>query len=33
VLVTAVFGLAAASDVVQQVLVRTLNRTAATVPL
>jgi tRNA threonylcarbamoyladenosine dehydratase len=33
VMVTATFGLAAASDVVQQLLVRTLNETAACVPL
>jgi tRNA threonylcarbamoyladenosine dehydratase len=33
VMVTATFGLAAASDVVQQLLVRTLNKTTATVPL
>ncbi len=33
VMVTATFGLAAASDVVQQLLVRTLDRSPATVPL
>jgi hypothetical protein len=33
VMVTASFGLAAASDVVQQLLVRTLNKSAAAVPL
>jgi tRNA threonylcarbamoyladenosine dehydratase len=33
VMVTAAFGLAAASDVVQQILVRTLDKSAAAVPL
>jgi tRNA A37 threonylcarbamoyladenosine dehydratase len=33
VMVTATFGLAAASEVVQQLLVRTLNKTAAALPL
>ena len=33
VMVTATFGFAAASDVVQQLLVRTLNKSAAAVPL